>query len=260
MKRKLFLVLNYGGIGNRLPNVKADKENYLRFFHSAEGGAWEDEEIQISENNFDFSVFADDIRFQQRMQRPYEYIVLVFCGHGYSDANGERWIEVRPDGSNGSCVSLSQIKEACYRTRTLFISDSCLAIYPQPATERSYSAITDSFHREDYYRARCKELYNELVKRTSEYTFTAGFAVSLGESADDNERGGYYSQTLLDTARIHINALKNDNQYANQNYASFSAIHDAAARVVAAKTNEKQHPSIEMPRSYYQLPFIVVPK
>lgn len=256
MKRKLFLVLNYGSIDNRLPNVKADKENYLRFFRSAEGGAWDDNEIQINENNFDFSAFKQEIRIQQQIQTPYEYIVFIFCGHGYSDMNGERWIEVRPEDTADACVSLSQIRAACYHTRTLFIADSCLAIPIGLENERRYCAIMDSYHREGGYRLRCKELYNELVKMTSEYIFTAGFAVSLGETAGDNERGGYYSQTLLDTAREYINLLK-ENPKAN--HVSFSSIHELAAAAVELNTQEKQHPSIEMDRSPYQLPFIVVP-
>lgn len=256
MRRKLYLVLNYGGIGNRLPNVRADKENYLRFFRSPEGGAWEETEMEIHENDFDFDVFAHHIRFQQKIQRPYDYLVIVFCGHGYSDWNGERWIEVRPGDSDDVCVSLSQIREACYNTRTLFISDACLAVPQEEVRERLYSSI-NKFTGNIDYREECKRLYNEIVMKTSEYTFTAGYAVSLGEKAGDDERGGIYSQTLLDVARDTIGDLKHDSGLPR--YASFSAIHEMAADIVADKTNGDQHPSIEMSRSYYQLPFVVAP-
>lgn len=259
MKRKLFLVLNNGSGNDKLPNVKADKENYLQFFRSSEGGAWEEEEIQIFDDNFVFGIFEHEIRFAQLMQKPYDFIIFVFCGHGYADKYGERWIEVRLDDAADSRVSVSQIKKVCANTRTLFISDACLAVLQENLNERRMFAIVDEARGANDYRAKCRELYNSLVLKTSPYTFTAGYAVSLTEEASDNERGGYYSQTLLYVAREEIKILKKSS-ISSKNHVSFSAIHEKAKNLVIERTQGKQHPSIEMPRTYYQIPFIVVPK
>ena len=254
MKRRLFLIINDGGIRNYLPNVKTDKENYLRFFHSPEGGAWEENEIEISENNFDFSRFENHIHFQEYSGDPYDFLLIVFCGHGFSQ-DGERYIEIRPDET---FVSLTQIKTVCSQTRTLFISDSCLATLGNLNEVRGINGV----HRfsTDEYRQICQLIYNTGIMLTPNNTFTAGFAVSIGEKAGENENGGIYSQTLLEEAREVIEELKTNPVYANDNYASFSFVHYRTAQKVVRITNGDQHPSIELKRSRYLLPFVVVPK
>ena len=255
MRRHLFLIINDGGIQNYLPNVKVDKDNYHQFFLSPEGGAWEDSEIDIYENNFDFDRFQERLRYQQLLGEPYEFLLIVFCGHGFSH-NGERYIEVRPDDE--SYVSLSQIKDACYHIRTLFISDSCLVNVEVVTEARGINGV--HWFSNDSYRMNCKEIYNEAVRQTSEYTFTAGFAVSFDEEAGEDEHGGVYSQTLLNVAQEVIMELQSNPKYSQYNYASFSWIHEITANKVAKKTKGSQHPSIDMTRSCHQLPFVVVSK
>ena len=51
MKRKVILIFNDGGPGNYLPGIKIDKENYLNFLTSPEGGGWKEDEIMIYHNN-----------------------------------------------------------------------------------------------------------------------------------------------------------------------------------------------------------------
>lgn len=255
MRRHLFIIINDGGMGNFLPNVKKDKLNYYQFFNSSEGGAWEEDEISVYDNNFNFNNFSRQIRFQKDMGEPYDYMVIVFCGHGYSDRRGERWIEIRPEDTQDSCVSVSQIRDVCYGIRTLFISDSCAAIPRSLREENSGIGRVNLFSGDNSYRIRCRSIYDAAVMNTSEYSFTAGYAVSLEETAGENERGGIYSQTLLDVARGSIKELRRtDNEYA-----SFSYVHSLAADIVVARNDVNQHPAIEMSRSRYQFPFVVAP-
>ena len=51
MKRRAILIFNDGGPSNYLPGVKVDKANYLKFLKSPEGGAWEDSEIKVYDND-----------------------------------------------------------------------------------------------------------------------------------------------------------------------------------------------------------------
>lgn len=257
MKRHLFLVLNHGDWIEPLPNVKYDRENYLRFFSSPEGGYWGKDEISVYDNNFNFLAFKDNIRFQQLIKEPYDFIVFVFCGHGGVDNNGRKVIQPQP---NGAVVSLNEIKQACQGIRTLFISDSCLVLPENSINESTRLFSSDLLEREDTYAQRCKQLYNHYVMETSSNAFTAGFGVSVGESADDDENGGYYSQTLLEVARDIIPRLKKDPLLKEMDCLSFPAAHNLAAKHVERITNGKQHPSIEMSRDKAQLPFIVVPK
>ncbi len=242
-------------MGNFLPNVKKDKLNYYQFFNSSEGGAWEEDEISVYDNNFNFNNFSRQIRFQKNMGEPYDYMVIVFCGHGYSDRKGERWIEIRPEDTQDSCVSVSQIRDVCYGIRTLFISDSCAAIPRSLREENSGIGRLNMFSGDNTYRMRCRKIYDAVVMNTSEYSFTAGYAVSLGEEAGENERGGIYSQTLLDVAHKTYYELR----CASNEYASFSYVHSLAADIVAARNDVNQHPAIEMSRSRYQFPFVVTP-
>ena len=242
-------------MGNFLPNVKKDKLNYYQFFNSSEGGAWEEDEISVYDNNFNFNNFSRQIRFQKNMGEPYDYMVIVFCGHGYSDRKGERWIEIRPEDTQDSCVSVSQIRDVCYGIRTLFISDSCAAIPRSLREENSGIGRLNMFSGDNTYRMRCRKIYDTVVMNTSEYSFTAGYAVSLGEEAGENERGGIYSQTLLDVAHKTYYELRR----ASNEYASFSYVHSLAADIVAARNDVNQHPAIEMSRSRYQFPFVVTP-
>lgn len=260
MKRHLFLILNHGGIISPLPNVSVDRKNYISFFQSPEGGYWSNDEISVYDDNFDFDVFVSDIRFQQLIQAPYEYIVIVFCGHGYTDEKGEQWFETRPDNSYKSDVSLTQIKNICQNTRTLLISDACSSIHRRVLNENRLRYFSGVSGVDLDYALSCKRLYNSLIKLVPSNTFVAGFAASKGETANDNAEGGYYSQSLLKNAQKMVNLLKNDESYKNYNHVVFSYIHALAKDDVIKMSLHEQHPTIEMQRDKHQIPFVVVAK
>lgn len=259
MKRHLYLVLNHGAWDNRLENVDTDIDGYKQFFKSPEGGYWTDDEISVYKDNFYFNVFQNDIRIQKALQDPYEYIVFVFCGHGCMDVNGEQWFEIRPDGTQGSDMSLTQFRQACAGTRTLFISDACSSLYTGHLNEqRTFSSFTGVSGVDYNYALNCRVLYNSLVRMTPQNTFVYGSAAAVGESARENEKGGYYSQSLLKVAHDTINELKDDWRLKNYNNAPFSYIHSQAKENVIQMSRHEQHPTIDMPRDKQQLPFVVV--
>lgn len=261
MKRHLFLVLNHGPWNNRLENVDVDIDGYKSFFQSPEGGFWTDDEISVYKDNFYFNVFKEDIQYQRNIQDPYELIVFVFCGHGCTDENGEQWFEIRPDSTVGSDMSLTQFRQACAGTRTLLISDACSSLYTGPLFEqRTLNFSVRGVDEDLSYAMSCRTLYNSIVRMTPAGTFVFGFAASRGESARENENGGYYSQSLLKEAKSVINALKNDSRYRVYDNAPFLYIHGLAREDVIKMSNNEQHPTIDMPRDKQQLPFIVVPK
>ena len=260
MNRHLYIITNSGSPTERIPNVKADRDNYLAFFQSPEGGAWLDGEISIREDNFSLEEITQDIYFFQTLKKPLDYLLIVFCGHGgYNVRTNQRCFELRPDGSASADVSLEQIKSVCDGVRTLLITDSCLGSWsPQQATRQMFSAINESTQPTTMYVERCRNMYNEKVMETDEDTFVATFAVSIAENAQENNRGGVYSQNLLEVARETVDSLKRkDTIY---DYLPISFIHEIASERVIKATNGKQHPDILMPRSKKQLPFVVCPK
>ena len=57
MRRKLYIIKSDGGGNTHLRGVHNDKDKFLNFFKSPEGGAWMDDEILVFENNdFDLNI------------------------------------------------------------------------------------------------------------------------------------------------------------------------------------------------------------
>ena len=105
MKRCLIIIGNQGtpSKGNFLPGVSRDVNNYLYFFKSDNGGAWENDEI-ISKV-YDWTSAGLYSTIYGRRMGGLDYAVIVFAGHGYALRNGETYFEL----SDGDDVSLSQI-------------------------------------------------------------------------------------------------------------------------------------------------------
>lgn len=79
MVRKLLLIISDGGGNSPLRGVHIDKEIFLNFFKSPEGGAWKDEEINVfDENNFDLQILkATDLTARLEKQ-PGDFYLIVF--------------------------------------------------------------------------------------------------------------------------------------------------------------------------------------
>ena len=263
MKRKLYIITNRGNAqeGQTL-SVDYDEKNYLSFFKSPEGGAWEDEEINVYRDNFRFEFFAQHMRMLKDAGIAYDYMVLVFCGHGCIDKDGEKWIEIRPDRTYGSDISLSQIRTICDGIRTLFISDACLALYTGALRKTLlFSQLNEDVKYDAEYHQRCQELYNQYVSQTPDGIFLAALAASPGEEAEDTGRGGLYSLALLEAAKECISG-RTETVKTYGEMIDFCTIHSIASLVVARQSIDKQHPSMlgSAVRCKAQLPFVILPK
>lgn len=121
MKRCLIIIGNQGtpSKGNYLPGVSRDVNNYLSFFKSDNGGAWEDDEI--IPKVYDWTSWGLYVNILQRRLNGLDYAIIVFTGHGYALKNGETYFEL----SEGHDVSLSTIKSWFPTQKVLMIADSC---------------------------------------------------------------------------------------------------------------------------------------
>lgn len=262
MVRKLLLIISDGGGNSPLRGVHIDKENFLDFFKSPEGGAWKDEEINVfDENNFDLQILAATDLAARLDKQPVDFYLIVFCGHGFTDENNQIHFEVRPNTS----LKLADLLSTVARSRCLVIADSCRAIYRlqdggRIANQRLFSTSAEA--RNSRYSELCHAMYNKLIGLTPSTMQLVYFSNSYNETADENPRdGGVYCHELLTVTKRKINELHNVQKHDGKSYnVSIDEIHQEAAATVINKTNSRQHPEIYLnSRSIARFPFIVVP-
>lgn len=255
MKRRAILILNDGGPSNYLPGVKVDKANYLSFLKSAEGGAWEDNEIKVYDNDCSKELLLYYIDFWRRTEQT-GYWLIIFSGHGYTSGQNETILELSP----GKECSVSEIKKATDCSRRLLIADSCRLVI---------HAITDSMKMErkmfsdksasDFYRVRCRALYMNQLEKVYKDSFNVAYAAEYNQCAnDDDATGGYYSFELLKAAKTMIEGRKA--YYRIEDWVvPFEKFHKIAREAVIAKSNGSQVPTTEG-LWLDTIPFVVVPR
>lgn len=253
--RKAILIFNDGGPGNYLPGVKLDRANYLGFLKSPEGGAWEDNEIMVYDNNCTRATLLTYIDTYRRAEG-IGYWLIIFSGHGYTNDHDQTILELSP----GNDCSIQDIKNATDHSRRLLIADSCRTVIHTitdslKRERKLFSAIT----RHDEYSERCHALYMTQLEGVYSNTFNVAYAAAYNQAAnDDDTTGGYYSFELLHAAQTCIEGAKAAHR-ANDYVAPIERIHAIAADAVRSKTNGGQTPSAE---GYFLkwIPFVVVPK
>lgn len=262
MRRKLYLIISDGGGNTPLRGVHIDKDNFLNFFKSPEGGAWKDDEILVFENNdFDLGILKINDLNARIDKKPIDFYLIVYCGHGFTDQYNQIYFEVRPDVH----LKLDDLLGAVAKSRCLVIADSCRSICHlreggRIADVRLFSTSEDA--RNSAYADLCLKMYNDLIEATPSTMQVVYFSNSYGETADENSRdGGVYCHELLAAAKrqiIEFRALQQHN--CNSYYATIDEIHAEAAGMVVNKTHGRQHPDIYLnSRSRVRLPFVVVP-
>lgn len=255
MRRRAILVFNDGGPSNNLPGVMVDKVNYLRFLKSAEGGAWEDSEIKVYDNDCNKELLLTYIN-SFRLAEQTDFWLIIFSGHGYTNSQDEIILELSP----GRECSVNDIKRATDYSRRFLIADSCRLVI---------RAITDSLKRErglfsdiatdDTYRVRCRTLYMNQLKKIYKDSFNAAYAAEYNQCAnDDDTAGGYYSSELLKAASTMIEGRKASYHF-DDLIVPFEAIHKIAREAVIAKSSGSQMPTTEG-LWLDTIPFVVIPR
>lgn len=262
MRRKLYLIISDGGGNAPLRGVHIDKDNFLNFFKSPEGGAWKDDEILVFENNdFDLDIIKINDLTARINKKSIDFYLIVYCGHGFTDQNKQINFDIRPDKD----LKLNDLLGAVAKSRCLVIADSCRAIYHlqeggRIADTRLFSTSEDA--RNSAYADLCRNDYNELVEATPPTMQVVYFSNSYGETATENPRdGGLYCHELLTAAKRLKDEIKTIQQHDNQSYhVSIDDVHSEAAKMVAIKTHNRQHPEVHQDcRSKARFPFVVVP-
>lgn len=254
--RRLIIITNNGGEGNFLPGVAIDKQNYLDFFRQPESGWWQDEEIQCYDNTCSEVVLRSYI-FDLRMTLRLDYVVLVFCGHGYTNNQGQQMFELSP----GNEISIQLIEQLMSYTRCLMIADSCRTIVRMEDGGRIPGDKMFTESCEDVgYKEQCRRIYHNKFMQMAKGAFCIGRATSLNQSArEDAQNGGVYSYALLRTARDMIACRRKMIRKPNYDpVVSFSYIHSLARETIRQMTNSCQCPECNTIRGS-QPPFVVIP-
>lgn len=259
MNRRLVIITNDGGRQDYLAGVKVDKSNYIKYFKSPAGGAWEEKEMLVPKTDeFTPSLFKLYVQEQEAIVH-IDYWLIVFCGHGGINGLGETFF----DFYNDNLIGEIEIRNMFINSRCLLIADSCRSLPLLEdggrLDERNFSMIIG----DRCYRNQCRELYNSQIMKIPSGAFFRGYAASPDQSAleQENGLGGKYSYNLLSVAVQESNVLYLQhlkNQFLNEHVISFSYIHEKAAKQVNKETKGMQLPVYYSPR-VHQPPFCVIP-
>ena len=257
INRQLILIFNDGGETKNLKGVTIDKEALIEHFTSAEGGAWDESEMKVFFNDCTKQMLELYIRVQ-RITNRIDYWLIVFSGHGYA-TDTDTYLELSP----GNDCGIKAIKQMLNSYKCLVIADSCRVLINEAVEnsaekrERLFSSTTESTE----YRKICKEMYDKAWDSVLSGSFNAGFAASLGQAAnDDDQKGGYYIEGILNAANSHVNATRviyGTSSCPNE-IIPFSDIHNAASKHVMDKSYGSQQPTT-IGSSINKIPFVVMP-
>lgn len=263
MNRRLIIITNDGGKEDFLAGVSVDRQCYINYFTSPEGGAWERNEMFIPSTNTCSPAMLYLYMLKQEALRHVDYWLIVFCGHGGATPDGKTYFSFQ----NGKKCFEEQIFKFRTGSRILLIADSCRSLpeYREGGTLEQSIYCCESVSGDDLYRDLCRNIYNEKVAQVPQGSVTRGYASAFTECAEefDDGTGGYYSQSLMVTAKVEIyDALRRRiaaSRTFNTEIASFSWIHTQAKQKVIELSKGKQNPTLITSRTS-QLPFYVVPQ
>lgn len=245
VKRKALIIHNSGDASNFLKGVSVDIANIRRFLLSDYGGAWEDNEITVAPDNCT-AKWLEDYFINAGVVN---YYLIFYTGHGsYNEEKGPIYWLNHNEGIYNAWLQ-DRIDE---NTTTMLISDSCQVIEKLGKggilESRTFSSVdleTD--------RAKCRELYNDALRKLPKGMFVTASSVSPGEEAEENSKfGGYYIHSLLQTAKDIVQ----NQEYSNGIY-GIGYIHSLAAGQVTQLSAGNQTPYIEGYTRSSQPPFIV---
>ena len=243
MDRRMLIITNPGkpNAANYCAGVYDDAENYKEYFTSSAGGCWYDNEIKHLDCPSKSAVM-DEV---QMMQAQTDFCVVIFSGHGYSQY-GVTYVECCP-GQN-STNDISEYELQLTGKRQLLILDCCRKPwYPVQDHIRKSSVCLDE---SVYIKPNTRKEYEKLILNTP-VSIEKLFSCSLGEVSNDQEgRGGAYSYTLLNEARLKYNDIERNT------YVTVPRIHNNAKKAME-KIAPNQHPRIDKPRSEPYFPFVI---
>lgn len=224
MKKHILIVAE----PSTLPGVSVDINNYMRFFDSDIGGAWDFSEITVLSNEPKSKILACvDILRRMRL----DYFIMIFGGHGcWSRQN---ILQVNSSGEKIPEESFIGVAE-----RQLSIFDTCRGISSR-ITMDSLLAEAAGYTRKS--RQEIRHRYDDRTMQAIEQQCKL-YACQIGQSASDDERGGFYSRNLIGSSSMILPG----------EFFTVPAAHFKAKERTEKETNGRQSPQITQPRCLEQ--------
>ncbi len=249
--KRALLISNPGepGAENYCKGVYADIKNYQRILTSAEGGAWEDGEIKHLDRPS-----AKNVRYWITLFSVYDYVLVMFTGHGwYSAPDRDRILELKKGEELASNDLLVGTKK-----RTVIL-DCCQKVHQESLMEKLARQINfaNASVGRTADRAACRKLFSDGVQAAPEGIIRLT-SCAIGEvSTDDDTRGGRYNGSLIECLEDWALAQANNRFAIGASTFSVVAAHECAAAKTRKLSAEKQNPNIEKSKSAPYFPFAV---
>lgn len=241
MRRKALIISNPGEKGeeNYCEGVNKDVVNYKEFLMSPQGGYWFESEIDcLDRPSFEL------LKVYMALLNNADYTMIVFCGHGYSYKDEtilelKKDCEVYADSLKNGAKKRTIILDCC-RKEAKSLNESIIHEYASLIEKRAMDGMS------------ARKYYDELISLCPSGVVVT-YACDLDETAgDDSRKGGYYSYSLLQSAK----------QWAGESYFAKSSesivkAHERATELTKIKSGYQQNPQIEKPKSTPHFPFVV---
>lgn len=248
MRRHTIIIGNSGDKKDFLEGVEQDIHNFQNHLKSRYGGAWEEREITTFLNNATKERLSDAILGYKNLGN--DFFLIIFTGHGYCDAKGETFFELKP---NGECISVSDVKKMVGDVPTLLIGDSCHSVYVEK--ERITESRLKMFGQggklltsQDY-----RNLFNNQLELLRKGTFIFASSSSFGQPSADTSKGGLYIYALMTVIKREIEMSE------PEGVICIGYIHNEAKKLVVEFSEGKQIPEIfGIERNTPQPPLVVI--
>jgi hypothetical protein len=249
MNRLALIISNPGepGAENYCGGVTRDVVNYRSFLLSPVGGLWRAWEI-VEMNR----PTTEEVRRKVQGLSAYDYILVVFSGHGgHSITLDSTFIELRAG---------QEIDSAEFRldaTKQTIILDCCRRKFPGMPMVEARDMMKLSAAGPTINPTECRKYYDKRIEECPKELVVL-YACGIDQlSADDDQRGGIYSHSLLEASKNWaINSTVDTSRTID--IRSVVNAHEAAVPLVQRARGARQTPHIEKPRTGPYYPFCVV--
>lgn len=246
MVKHAFIITNPGepGAANYCAGVLKDADNYHEFLQQSHGGLWYRSEITAMPRPARGDVLAEIARF-----RYYDYVLVVFSGHGSLRQDGSTVLELRQSQE----VTVDELRLST--PGQTFIIDCCRVMGVAPRMLRAAEELVKGIP--SLRPEACRRAYEQQIGLAGRAQIVM-YSCSPGEhSIDDSNAGGFYSSSLLSAGDDWMHAHTSPG-WGEYGVLSVAESHETAASQVRIRTQGRQTPQIVKPRSGPYFPFCVV--
>lgn len=246
MSRKAILIEASGipGAKGYLPGAAADARIFEEYLRSAAGGAWESHEITPLHNPT-----LATVQRELAAAKSSDYCFVTASGHG-RHVQGRGIDETRFSLTDGNEISAASLNTGS--TRCAVVIDCCrhVTVLVEEILE---AAMAQNMRKAAQYydRALYRKVFDEALGLT-EFGCSYLYSCNLNEAAQESEKGGYYSQALIEAAGRWFTS---SSTIGKQVYDLYDVNNLASA--IVTRREPQQHPQTQLGRRNRYFPFTV---